>query len=167
MSGNRNRKLLKLNQTNKKKCDKQNHFYTYLILFSSAFLILFYIFIFYSKSFIAPSPKFSIMLALLSFSVTLSFEINEWCTYLQIYKNKVIKLFGVFPPLLFVNLLFVPILLIYNSICNSIDISEAFSAQLPDIITVVSLILYVFSYVCRKFKTVRYTYLHNKKHSKG
>lgn len=152
MSGNKNRKLLKENKKLAEKRCQRDFLYDLSVLLVSAFWIFFLLFILFSKSLITSSPKFSIMLALLSFSVTLSFEIKEWCDYFQNYKNKTIKLFDWIPPLLFTNLLLIPLLLIYIFFIKFIGISKDFSAILPDIITFLSLLLYLFSYACRTIK---------------
>lgn len=154
MSGNKNRKLLKENKKHIKKQLQMNARYDKFVLFLSAFILLFYAFLFFSNSFITSSPRFSVILALLSFSVTLSFEIKEWCTYFQTYKNKTIKLFDFIPTLLFVNLLFIPLLCIYSFIEKYIDMPKFFSSSLPDTITVISLVLYFLSYIYRTLKTM-------------
>lgn len=159
MSPNGNRKLL---SNNKRKYEKKQSKKEIELFFDTYFPALSYGFLFLIQSFTDTSITFSIVLAFFSLSVTLSFELNELCTYFKNKLNLLIKMLNFFSPVLFIFVLFLFCLAIYFSINTLFNIPETLKSRLPNILTSITLFFYFISYSYRSYGK-REKKSHNKK----
>lgn len=137
--------------------EKRKIIFTFLPAIELAIIFIF-------QSIINHSLTFSIELAIFSFFVTTSFEINEWCIFYDKENGKLTNFFNVIPPILFIIIMMEIFSFIYNGIDKLIDIkiSTENASVLSNIITSITLFGYFLSYGIRSIAKQKQNYLDKK-----
>ena len=148
---NSNDKIIK---QNKKQNQKKKHKAFRLAVFNAVpyiVVLILYASFFLHNSITSDSLAISIGVAFFSFSETISFELSEMLDLFLKKKPKYLSLFVDKPciPLFFSIFLFLFLYIVINVFCDFTDSSCPFLANLPDIVSNISLIFYFMSYFIR------------------